>query len=368
MLRGAGLVLVGVVVALGAGELVARWAFDPPTVLIEPDPILGWRYVPSLTGSWAASAWKFDRAPRIPVRVNSQGLLDREYPFEKPPGVVRVLVLADSVGGDPGVPLDALFPKVAERRAGADRRWSPTEVINAGVTGFGTAQELAMFEAVGWRYEPDVVVLTFSMSDVGDSTDLSEPRPRAVFQDGLLALEPPRVPSPVAEPPSRARLLGAHSRLYALAREKLVRIPATRRVLARLHLLGPRVLQADAGFRDGLRVFLADDDAHAARGWGLTAALLRRLRDRVQARGARFVVIIAPIEGQVYPERFPALWNQHFSARRYDLDKPNRVLREFLATERIPALDLLPAFRARSRAGDADLYRRGDGHWTVQGH
>src|SRR3972149_161200 len=101
----------------------------------------------------------------------------------------------------------------------------------------GAAQELARFEAVGWRYEPDVVVLTFSMSDVGDSTDLSEPRPRAVFQDGLLALEPPLAP-----PPGRS----------ALGREKLGRIPAPRRVLARLHLLGPRVLQADAGFRDEL--------------------------------------------------------------------------------------------------------------------
>jgi hypothetical protein len=243
-------------------------------------------------------------------------------------------------------------------------------VINAGVTGFGTAQELALFERLGWRYEPDVVVLSFSMSDVGDSTDLSEPRPQPVFRDGLLALDSPRIlpPPPAARSSSPIRFLSAYSRLYGFVREKLVRIPATRRLLARLHLLGPKVLQADAGFRDGLRIFLADDDPQATRGWGLTKALIRHLRSEVQARGSRFVVMIAPIEGQVYPERFPTLWNQHFPGRRYDLDGPNRVLEEFLAAERIPGLDLLPVFRARARAGEADLYRRGDGHWAAGGH
>jgi hypothetical protein len=96
--------------------------------------------------------------------------------------------------------------------------------------------------------------------------------------------------------------------------------------------------------------------------------LIRRLRDEVEERGARLVVMVAPLEGQVYPDRFAALWDQHFPGRAYDLEKPNRVLADFLAAEHIRGLDLLPVLRARARAGEAALYRRGDGHWSARGH
>ena len=70
LLHGAGLALAGVVVALGAGELVARWAFDPTDVMYEPDPYLGWRHIPNRTGRYTWSGWKFDRRPRVVVRIN----------------------------------------------------------------------------------------------------------------------------------------------------------------------------------------------------------------------------------------------------------------------------------------------------------
>ena len=42
-LRAAGLVLFGVVLALLGGELLARWQFELPDTMIEPDAALGWR-------------------------------------------------------------------------------------------------------------------------------------------------------------------------------------------------------------------------------------------------------------------------------------------------------------------------------------
>ncbi|HBH02512.1 MAG: hypothetical protein A2X36_05675 [Elusimicrobia bacterium GWA2_69_24] len=367
-LRAAGLVLFGVVLALLGGELLARWQFELPDTMIEPDAALGWRHVPNRAGWYSESAWRFEGKPRIPVRINSQGLLEREYPLRKADGARRVLVLADSFGGDFGVPFDALFPKVAEARANAGRPERRYEVINAGVSGFGTAQELVMFRALGRRYEPDVVVLAFYMNDVGDNGDGYRRRPRFSLREGRLVSEAPALDSSDIESLPATRLLNAHSRLFRLVREKLIRWPAARGLLARLHLANPRVLQADAAYRGWLAIFLTEDDRTAEDQWRLTEALIRQLRDEVRAAGARFAVMIFPMEGQVYPERFTPFWRQYYAGRDYDLDRPNRALARFLAREEIPALDLLPALRARAAQGEADLYRPGDIHWTPKGH
>jgi hypothetical protein len=366
--RGAGLVLFGIALALLIGEVVARWQFKLPDVMVEADPELGWRHIPNRTGWYSESGWRFDGKPRFPVSINSSGLLEREYPLEKPAGVRRVVVLADSFGGDFGVPFEALFTKVAEARANAGHRAVRYEVINAGVSGYGTAQELVMLRSVGWSYEPDVVVLSFYMNDVGDNDDGYARRPRFSLEDGRLVSQAPVAGVAEIESLPATRFLNAHSRLFRFVREKLVRGAATRALLARLDLINPTVLEADAAYRGWLAIFLRDGDPNAEREWRLTKALIRQLRDEVMARGARFAVMIIPMEGQVYPERFPTFWRQYYPDRDYDLEKPDRALVEFLARERIPALDLLPTLRAHAARGDADLYRPGDIHWTPKAH
>jgi hypothetical protein len=371
MLAAATLVLCGVVVGLGMAEVAARWAFDPTDPMYEPDPDLGWRHIPNRTARYTWSGWRFDPRPRILVHANSQGLLDREYPLQKAPGVRRVLVLADSFGGDVGVPFEALFPKVAEARANAEGRSPRYEVINAGVSGFGTAQELLMFRGAGWRYDPDVVVLSFYMNDVADNGERYVGRPRFRLTNGRLGPVTPPEPHAYArevESLAPTRFLNAHSRLFRLVREEVVRSPVLRRLLARVHLINPRVLEVESWTRDALKIFLREEDPQVAAEWALTAALIRQLRDDVEARGARFAVMVAPTEGQVYPERFPALWTQYHAGREYDLEKPNRALAEFLTRERIPFLDLLPRLRAHARAGEPELYRPGDEHWTITAH
>ena len=57
------------------------------------DPELGWRNIPG----WRATT--YDR----PLVINSKGLRDREYPYEKSDGTRRILVLGDSYAWGYGV-------------------------------------------------------------------------------------------------------------------------------------------------------------------------------------------------------------------------------------------------------------------------
>jgi len=58
----------------------------------------------------------------VPVEISSQGFRDREYPLEKPPGTVRVLMLGDSTTLGWGQRLEESTPKVLEARLNAAAR------------------------------------------------------------------------------------------------------------------------------------------------------------------------------------------------------------------------------------------------------
>ncbi|MBA2450721.1 MAG: SGNH/GDSL hydrolase family protein [Chloroflexi bacterium] len=102
------------------------------------------------------------------IQTNRLGLRERELPLAKPPGVVRVLFLGDSVTFGTGVGDEQPFPRLVES-ALADVGGGAVRTINAAVVGYNTTQELERLRAVGPAYRPDVVVLTFVVNDLLDA-------------------------------------------------------------------------------------------------------------------------------------------------------------------------------------------------------
>ncbi len=99
------------------------------------------------------------------VRINSQGLWDREHAIPKPPGVYRVVLLTGSIANDGGVPYSDRFHEVLERRlAGALPDGRRIEVINVSCEGYNTQQQVRLLERVGLRYEPDLVVVGYMLT------------------------------------------------------------------------------------------------------------------------------------------------------------------------------------------------------------
>lgn len=101
-------------------------------------------------------------------RINSQGFRDdREFSYDKSEGVLRVLVLGDSFTIGYEVQQDETFSAVLESTLRGNG--IAAEVINAGMSGNSTAEELIFFEQEGRKYEPDVVILAFYRNDLGDN-------------------------------------------------------------------------------------------------------------------------------------------------------------------------------------------------------
>src|SRR5437867_1665645 len=98
---------------------------------------------------------------RTRIEIDSDGLRDREYPPGKPHGTYRVLLLGDSYAEAIQVPVEQSFPKRAEDMLRAARPDLHVEIVNAGVAGYGTADELRYLETYGGRWKPDLVLLAF---------------------------------------------------------------------------------------------------------------------------------------------------------------------------------------------------------------
>jgi hypothetical protein len=217
------------------------------------DAHLGWSNSPGAEGVFDHPRF------RINVKINSKGLRDREYAYERTPGTPRVLVIGDSFVWGYGVEQQETFPKVLEaRRPGV-------EVINAGVAGYGTDQELLWLRSEGVRYRPDLVILVMCGNDDDENNKglvyNVYHKPRFTLAGGDLVLT--GVPVPL--PSRRLRLkhwIFAHSALAYQLKSGV--IDQFRR---------PRSSAPSAGF-------------------GLTFALVDAFAREVRDMGARLVLVM----------------------------------------------------------------------------
>src|SRR5690349_6428314 len=112
------------------------------------------------------------------VKINSAGFRDRERQVLKPSGVFRIAVLGDSYTDGLQVDLDKTFPALLEQRLNACNEFGSktVEVLNFGVDGYGTAQELLTYRYFAAKYSPDVVLLAFfAENDVRNNSRDLEP-------------------------------------------------------------------------------------------------------------------------------------------------------------------------------------------------
>ena len=100
------------------------------------------------------------------IRATADGLMDKPHAVPKPPGVVRIVMLGDSVPNEGSLTFEKRFPHLTEEllRAAAPPGVTP-EVVNVSCEGYNTIQEERLLEKVGLRYEPDLVIWTYVLND-----------------------------------------------------------------------------------------------------------------------------------------------------------------------------------------------------------
>jgi lysophospholipase L1-like esterase len=161
------------------------------------DEHLGWRNIPN----WKATTFGHS------LTINSKGLRDREYPYQKPPGTMRILVLGDSYAWGYGVADNQVFSEVLEAKF--EQTGSKIEVLNSGVSGWGTDQEYLFLVDEGIKYAPDLVVLAFFV--LNDMDDNSHSMQYGLYKPVFLNLDLELANVPVPKPDEKVFPLQTHA-------------------------------------------------------------------------------------------------------------------------------------------------------------
>jgi lysophospholipase L1-like esterase len=164
------LTLASCLVALVIAELAARTR-DPVPYMRPPSrlPDDAWREIlhrksdiPGLAYELAPNRERHERGALI--RTNSYGMRDDE-PRSESSDVRRVVVLGDSFTFGFGVSGDETYPNVLERllkeRSGGDR----FEVLNFGVGGYSTRDEVLTLRYKAMEWDPELVVIGYTLND-----------------------------------------------------------------------------------------------------------------------------------------------------------------------------------------------------------
>ncbi len=101
----------------------------------------------------------------VPVSINAFGQRDREIELEAADGVVRTMMLGDSLTFGWGVAVEETPSKLLEGLLNEAGGGVSHEVINTGVGNTNTAMQVAYFLAKGQAFHPDTVVLNYFIND-----------------------------------------------------------------------------------------------------------------------------------------------------------------------------------------------------------
>ncbi|MGB3535110.1 MAG: SGNH/GDSL hydrolase family protein [Microcoleaceae cyanobacterium] len=372
------LILSGLVMAIVLGEVGLRVAkiegipkkiqqhseFSPSFFTIS-DPVLGWKNLPNAEG------WQRQEGEAY-IEINSEGLRDRNYTKVKPENTFRIAILGDSFTLAAQVPIEQTYTSILEKKLTSCKAFAGQniEVINFGVDGYGTAQELLTLRQQVWDYQPDMVILAFFMgNDVIDNSKALESnyyRPFFVYKNGELV------------PDYSFRNLGLEysNRYFITVADKFPGWLVNRSRILQV----AKKAEFELKKRNAVHHFNAltaeafqkPKDQRWQEAWQITDDLIIMMNQEVKEKNSNFLLVAIADPIQVHPdiverETYKAALNVE------DFDYPDKRLQTLSEKHDFPILSLTKPFLNYGTENPDCLHGFENsglctGHWNPQGH
>ena len=286
------------------------------------------------------------------VQTNSHGFRDGEHDLGKSEGTLRILLLGDSFMEALQVEFADAFPSLLETQL-RSLLGCQVEVINAGVSGWGTDDEVTYLIRKGREFHPDIVLFAVTLHN--DISDNLEGRYHTE-EEGKLIDKPLLVTPMLTHLGLEVRsYLASHSHLYQIAYQSW-----------------KSVGRPSAGVRltnHVIELMRNDQSDEVKRGWWITQRLLEKAGRLARTNGFNLAMFIIPTiyaaDSGSYSE---LISTQRLAASDFNREKPVETVLDILAQEGIWSINLLPEFRSRSTAPGQQFYIPGDGHFNKEGH
>lgn len=327
------LIVIAVILEIGL-RITLKDTFPPR--FFEPHPTFGHFHRPNVEGTQVTDEYESY------VKINSKGLRDEETPYEKPEGVFRILVIGDSFTEGLQVEQSETFPEQLEDILN-ETAPIPVEVINAGVSRYGTDNALLFLENEGLKYQPDLVIYAAYTNDLTDNLE----NELFVLRNG--ALIPQDIEVSWTE--DARGVLYDTSYIYRIIYSSYLLIQQQN---------DETLIETDWGLV--LPVYRATPQPREITALNVTGLLLKRMALSTQQANADLMVVYLPEAIQTETN----LWTKVVSVNEpLSRDAPNSMFAR-VKPENAEFLDLSLPFRKYGHT--THFYYETDGHFNPAGH
>lgn len=351
---------------------VAHLQFEPQ--LYGPDQDRGWTLRPGVSGVVSVETRQF-------VRISSRGFRDEERSYDKPSNTFRIAVLGNSWTEALQVPLEKTYTSVLQQKLNEGRCFAGkrVEVLNFGVAGYSTAQELLLLQQEVWKYRPDLVLLAFypardianNVRELNNALD-PERSPYFIYRGGQLVLDD----SFRSLPALQSRQIAIQNLGYQL--DDHIRVLQAVHALQRFGKI--RIAMAAAKERaeksgvDNLEyaIYAPPSLPSMQSAWKVTEGLLLAMREETAVHGAEFRIVTLATRPQVMPDpEKRAELMQKLGVP--DFAYADQRIKQLGEISGIPVINLAPPLSTHAETHHVYLNgfnssNLGAGHWNETGH
>ncbi len=115
-------------------------------------------------GGFGPGSLKFNQKYVI---LNDEGMRDRDFTITKPTNTMRIAVLGDSFSFGSGIKnVNLTYPKLLESELNDLNSINNYEVLNFGIQGRNTEDEIKILEEKVLKYSPDLLILGYVFNDI----------------------------------------------------------------------------------------------------------------------------------------------------------------------------------------------------------
>ena len=361
------LALLSILLTFGLAEIFLQVTdFSYPS-LYRLSEVVGVEHLPGTNG------WNRKEGEQY-IKINRDGMRGSVFAKAKPPNTLRIAVLGDSMTEGSQVAVKNLFSSILENDLNKCNLFGEkkVEVINFGVSDYGTAQELIVLREKVWFYDPDFVLLAiFTQNDISNNSAALEKqkmRPFFTYQGDELLLD------------NSFRYLKEFKIKTSWAWRGLLFISQYSRTIQLLNKTRHRLMENEKRFirlnvqmdQLGISVYFNPKNKEWNEAWKITESLIIKMRDETKQRGAKFMIATLSNDIQVHPD---LQVQQDFIKENglNDLFYPENRIEEFATKNKISNVILAPKLAEHAQRNGVFLhgfenYGMGFGHWNENGH
>lgn len=312
------------------------------------------------------------------VKINSLGFLGEDVSQEKPVDALRIAVMGDSYVAATGVDFDKTFPYLLTKKVqdllitatSTTSTYKEVEVLNFGMGGTGTVDEMKYYEKYAQKFSPDIVVVSFYLQN--DTVDNSL---NYEYRDEMLSTKDRWNSFP--------QYGATQARNFVAFKDRLYRKSAIVRFVDRVVRTSPQlnnfaiklgIYREPVKGESGLNIpfddyyYIEPLDSQRAEYLKFSSDLLNNFKKQLDLDGVKFAVMFIPEGKTINDDLINMFKNTYPKLKEFNFNPKGMEEKLIAAVDPSVKVLNLREVMAKNVSENKEMYKNGTGHFAEPGH